>query len=54
MVSIFNRMSHILDEEKVSYDNKVIAELVARQQINCGIFDIRYSYHVALHVLTVK
>ena len=28
MVSIFNRMSHILDEEKVEYDKKVIAELI--------------------------
>ena len=28
MVSIFNRMSHILDEEKVEYDKKVVAELI--------------------------
>jgi DNA polymerase III delta prime subunit len=28
MLSIFNRMSHILDEEKVGYDKKVVAELI--------------------------
>ena len=28
MLSIFNRMSHILDEEKVEYDKKVVAELI--------------------------
>jgi DNA polymerase III delta prime subunit len=28
MVSIFNRMSHILGEEKVEYDKKVVAELI--------------------------
>ena len=28
MVSIFNRMSHILDEENIEYDKKVVAELI--------------------------
>jgi DNA polymerase III delta prime subunit len=28
MVSIFNRMSHILDEENIEYDKKVLAELI--------------------------
>jgi DNA polymerase III delta prime subunit len=40
MVSIFNRMSHILDEENIEYDKKVVAELIknyfpdTRQLIN--------------------
>ncbi len=28
MTSIFNRMSHILDEENIEYDKKVVAELI--------------------------
>lgn len=28
MTSVFNRMSHILDEEKIEYDKKVVAELI--------------------------